>query len=152
MSKRNLPRMALLAAICWGAAAAPPVKIVLVAGTPSHGAGEHEFNAGTMLLAKCLRQNPGVDAVVVKGGWPADDAVFAGANSIVLYMDGGENHPLLADDHLATMGKLMKRGVGRRACTTRWKCRATTAGWSCWIGLADSTGGRIRKTRSTTWN
>ena len=65
-----------------------------------------------MLLAKCLRQNPGVDAIVVKGGWPMDDAVFADAKSIVLYMDGGENHPLLAGDRLATMGKLMKRGVG----------------------------------------
>lgn len=102
----------LLIAICWGALAAQPAKIVLVAGRPSHGAGEHEFNAGSTLLAKCLRQNPGVDAVVVKGGWPADDTLFEGASSIVLYMDGGENHPLLADDRLATLGKLMKKGVG----------------------------------------
>jgi len=99
-------------AIAWSALAATPAKIVLVAGKPSHGPGEHEFNAGSMLLAKCLRQNPGVDAIVVKGGWPADDSFFAGANSIVLYMDGGENHPLLADDRLAALGKLMKRGVG----------------------------------------
>jgi type 1 glutamine amidotransferase len=102
----------LLIAICWAALAAPPAKIVIVAGKPSHGAGEHEFNAGSMLLAKCLRQNPGVDAIVVKGGWPADDSFFEGASSIVLYMDGGENHPLLADDRLAALGKLMKKGVG----------------------------------------
>ena len=51
----------LIIAVCWGAFAAPPTKIVIVAGTPSHGPGEHEFNAGSMLLAKCLRQNPGVD-------------------------------------------------------------------------------------------
>jgi len=92
---------ALLIAVCWGALAATPAKIVLVAGKPSHGPGEHEFNAGSMLLARCLRQNPGVDAIVVKGGWPADDSVFGGASAIVLYMDGGENHPLLADDRLA---------------------------------------------------
>jgi hypothetical protein len=67
---------------------------------------------GAMLLAKCLRQNPGVAAIVVKGGWPADDSFFEGANAIVLYMDGGENHPLLADDRLAKLGKLMKNGVG----------------------------------------
>ncbi|HXM46023.1 MAG TPA: ThuA domain-containing protein [Bryobacteraceae bacterium] len=103
--------LTLLLALCIGQAA-PPTKIVLVAGTPSHGPGEHEFNAGTMLLAKCLRQNPGVDAIVVKGGWPADDSVFDGASSIALYMDGGEHHPLLADDRLAKLGKLMKRGVG----------------------------------------
>jgi type 1 glutamine amidotransferase len=96
----------------WSASAAPPAKIVLIAGKPSHGPGEHEFNAGTMLLAKCLRQNPGVDAVVLKGGWPADESLFDGAKSIVLYMDGGEGHPLLADDHLEKLGKLMKSGVG----------------------------------------
>ena len=26
----------------------------MVAGTPSHGIGEHEFNAGTLLVQKCL--------------------------------------------------------------------------------------------------
>jgi type 1 glutamine amidotransferase len=101
----------LMAATCV-APAAPPAKIVLVAGKPSHGHGEHEFNAGCMLLAKCLRQNPGVDPIVVQGGWPADDSVFNGASAIVLYMDGGENHPLLADDRLAALGKLIERGVG----------------------------------------
>jgi len=94
------------------ASAAGPAKIVLVAGRPSHGPGEHEFNAGTMLLAKCLRQNPGVEAVVIKGGWPADESLFDGASTIVLYMDGGEGHPLIAGDHLAKMGALMKKGVG----------------------------------------
>ena len=29
-------------------------KMVLVAGTPSHGPGDHEFNAGTLLLKNCL--------------------------------------------------------------------------------------------------
>jgi len=98
--------------VCWSALAAPPAKIVLVAGKPSHGAGEHEFNAGSTLLAKCLRQTQGVDAVVVKGGWPGDEAIFEGASSIVLYMDGGEGHPLLSGDRLARIGKLMKKGVG----------------------------------------
>ena len=103
----------LLLAAGWAALAAPPpAKIVLVAGKPSHGPGEHEFTAGALLLAHCLRQNPGVEPVVVKGGWPADDSMLDGASAIVLYMDGGENHPLLAADHLATLGKLMKRGVG----------------------------------------
>lgn len=32
-------------------------KVVMVAGTPSHGPGEHEFNAGTLLLKKCLDEN-----------------------------------------------------------------------------------------------
>ena len=35
------------------ALAASPAKIVLIAGKPSHGPGQHEFNAGTLLLEKC---------------------------------------------------------------------------------------------------
>ena len=48
-------------------------KIVLIAGRPSHGKGEHEFNAGMKLLAKCLKEVPGVNPVYVGGGWPADE-------------------------------------------------------------------------------
>jgi len=92
--------------------AATPAKIVLVAGKPSHGAGEHEFQAGTALLAQCLRQNPGVEPVVVNGGWPADESVFAGAQALVFYLDGGDGHPMIKDDRLATIGKLMQKGVG----------------------------------------
>src|SRR6266478_6419588 len=84
------------------ALAAPPAKIVLIAGKPSHGVGQHEFNAGTLLLEKCLRQNKGVETVVVKGGWPEDEKVFDGAASVVLYMDGGEKHPLLVGNRLYT--------------------------------------------------
>ena len=108
MSKTGI----LLLTVCWGALAAGPAKVVLVAGRPSHGLGEHEFNAGTLLLAKCLRQNEGVDAVVVQGGWPVNESVFDGARAIVLYMDGGEGHPILVGDRLDKLGKLMKSGVG----------------------------------------
>jgi type 1 glutamine amidotransferase len=92
--------------------AASPARIVMVAGTPSHAPGEHEFNAGTLLLEKCLRQNKEVETVVVKGGWPEDENVFDGASAIVLYMDGGAKHPLIMGDRLDTMGKRMRKGVG----------------------------------------
>ncbi|RPI87877.1 MAG: DUF1080 domain-containing protein, partial [Planctomycetaceae bacterium] len=42
-------------------------KIVLLAGTQSHGPGDHEFNAGAMLLKKCLDEAPGVQAQWYKG-------------------------------------------------------------------------------------
>ncbi len=100
----------LLAAVVCSAAG--PAKIVLVAGTPSHGPGAHEFNAGTLLLDQCLRQNKGVETVVVKGGWPADESVFDGASAIVLYMDGGARHPMIEDKRLETLGKRMAKGVG----------------------------------------
>jgi type 1 glutamine amidotransferase len=92
--------------------AAPAAKIVLIAGRPSHGPGEHEFNAGTLLLDQCLKQNKGVETVVVKGGWPEDESVFDGAGAIMLYMDGGERHPILAGARLETLAKLMQKGVG----------------------------------------
>ena len=106
-------RIAVLAAL-FGAAAccAETAKIVMIAGRPSHGNGEHEFNAGTLLLEKCLRQNPGVATVVVKGGWPEDEHVFDGAAAIVLYMDGGVNHPILKGTRLDTLAALMGKGVG----------------------------------------
>ncbi len=87
-------------------------KIVLVAGTPSHGPGEHEFNAGVLLLKKCLDQVPGVEAVTYLNGWPKETNAFAGADAIVLYMDGGDRHPAIQDDHLAQLHAALKGGAG----------------------------------------
>ncbi|MGH9720599.1 MAG: ThuA domain-containing protein [Bryobacteraceae bacterium] len=101
--------LAVVAGLC---SAAGPVKIVLVAGRPSHPPGQHEFNAGSMLIEKCLRQNDGVETVLVKGGWPQDESVFDGASAIVLYMDGGARHPMILENRLETLGRYMKKGVG----------------------------------------
>jgi Trehalose utilisation len=49
-------------------AADKPKPLVLIAGTPSHGAGAHEFNAGVQLLAKCLKDVRGLDVRVVLSG------------------------------------------------------------------------------------
>lgn len=94
------------------ASAADPARIVLVAGRPSHGPGDHEFNAGIKLLAKCLKEMPGVEPVVVTGGWPADAKFFQGARSVVFFMDGGGGHPMIQGDRLATLQALMDQGVG----------------------------------------
>ncbi len=106
--------LALLAGVAPSRAADAPKakKVVLVAGTPSHGRGEHEFNAGTILMKKCLDQTPGIDAQIYLNGWPKDPAAFDGADSIVLYMDGGAGHPVIQADHLQKMGELMAKGVG----------------------------------------
>ncbi|HYZ83743.1 MAG TPA: ThuA domain-containing protein [Bryobacteraceae bacterium] len=101
--------VALLLALAASSLAAP--KIVLVAGTPSHPAGEHEFNAGVTILAKLLSQND-VEPVIVRGGWPEDVKVFDDAKSIVFYMDGGAKHPVIQEDRLSILQKLMDKGVG----------------------------------------
>jgi type 1 glutamine amidotransferase len=87
-------------------------KIVLVAGTPSHGPGDHEFNAGVKLLDKCLADVPGVVAAAYYNGWPADPTAFDNADTILLYMDGGGGHPVIQRNRLTEIDQLMKSGVG----------------------------------------
>jgi type 1 glutamine amidotransferase len=87
-------------------------KMVLVAGTPSHGPGEHEFNAGTLLLKKCLDDVPEVAAGVYLNGWPADPTAFDNADMVMLYMDGGSGHPAIQQDHLEKLRGLLDKGVG----------------------------------------
>jgi hypothetical protein len=101
-----------LSACAVAATAAEPTKIVLIAGRPSHGPGEHEFNAGCKLMAKCLAEVPGVEPVVVTGGWPKDESVLEGAKALIFFMDGGGGHPAIQGDHPEKIQKLVDKGVG----------------------------------------
>jgi len=87
-------------------------RMVLVAGTPSHAPGDHEFNAGSSLLKQCLDTQPQVQASLYLNGWPKDPSAFDAADTVLLYMDGGANHPVIQQDRLQQMGQLMKQGVG----------------------------------------
>ena len=98
--------------LAFTASAQDKKRIVLVAGTPSHGPGEHEHNAGMLLLKKCLDQVPNIDAVVFTNGWPKTENPFKNADAIVLYSDGGPGHMALQGDHLAQLNEAMQRGVG----------------------------------------
>src|SRR5262249_21999621 len=118
---RKLVGLLALATLQWSglvasrAAAADDAKekVVLIAGRPSHGPGAHEFNAGTKLLVKCLKEVAGVEPVFVTGGWPQDESVFDGAKSVVFFMDGGGGHPMIKQDRLDRVIKpLMDKGVG----------------------------------------
>lgn len=91
-------------------------KIVLVAGRPSHGPGDHEFNAGSAILNRCLSELGTVQTALYKNGWPSDPTAFDNANSILFYMDGGSGHPLIQEDHLQKIGELMMKGVGLCCC------------------------------------
>jgi hypothetical protein len=87
-------------------------KIVLVAGKPSHGPGDHEFNAGVQLLNKCLQNEKSVLSTFYLNGWPKDATAFDNADAILFYMDGGAAHPAIQGDHIAILDHLAAKGVG----------------------------------------
>src|SRR5690242_16046769 len=88
----------LFAATLCSPAFAADKKIVLIAGGPSHGAGEHEYRAGCLLLQKCLNKIPGITTAVYFNGWPDKPDAFDGAAAILIYADGGDGHPALRGD------------------------------------------------------
>lgn len=105
--------LALLLALITVPALAADKKVVFLAGGASHGKGEHEHLAGCLLLQSCLKSVPGFTSVVCTNAWPRDPAAtFTNAATIVLYSDGGDGHPFLQDNRLATIDALMNRGVG----------------------------------------
>ncbi|MEJ7770175.1 MAG: ThuA domain-containing protein [Chitinophagaceae bacterium] len=86
-------------------------KIIFIAGSCSHGPGEHEHLAGCRLLAGELNKNMGDQAeAIVYDKWPTDSTVLNDASTIVMYMDGEKGH--LALKHLSHLEALMKKGIG----------------------------------------
>jgi hypothetical protein len=87
-------------------------KIVLIAGSPSHGYLEHEYRAGSLLWQKCLAGVPGINVIVVSNDWPKDEKVLEGADAVVMFVTGGGGHPAARGDHLKTLDALMQKGAG----------------------------------------
>lgn len=104
--------LSLFAAVASLSLAAADKSIVLIAGTPSHAPGDHEFRAGSILLAGCLNRIPGVHATVVSNGWPADTAILKSADAVVVFSNGGTAHPTIKPDRLKLMNELSAKGVG----------------------------------------
>ena len=97
------------------------VRIVLIAGRPSHPPGMHEFRAGSMLLQKALASVPGVTADVYTMGWPTktvdgkpedDHAALDNAQAVFIFADGGKGHPALQGDRMKVIDALEAKGVG----------------------------------------
>jgi type 1 glutamine amidotransferase len=106
----------LLATLCWVAPASAQGQkkfVLMLAGRPSHGAGEHEHNAGIKLFKKCLDENaPQVEVkAYFSGEWPSADD-FAKADTFVVYSDGGGGHPSVQQERLKQLDKEMNRGMG----------------------------------------
>jgi hypothetical protein len=112
LSRRTFLGAAAAAVGVAAHAAESPRKLVMLAGRPSHGPLEHEFNAGVLLLKKCLHSVPGLEVAHYKNGWPDTERAFEGASGIFLYADGGGGHPFIQGDHLRVIGDFVGRGVG----------------------------------------
>ena len=126
ISSRFLRRAAWIAAVAALTAATLPVRgadkrIVLIAGRPSHPPGMHEFRAGCLLFQKALAAVPGVTVQVYDGGWPSkmvdgarvdDSAALDNADAVLIYADGGKNHPAIQGERLKVIEALAARGVG----------------------------------------
>jgi type 1 glutamine amidotransferase len=91
-------------------------RILLLAGSASHGPGEHEFNAGCDLLASKLNTDKRIHAEVHRNGWPADDSAFENVAAVFIYCDGGQGHPAIRPERLRKLEELMAKGVGLGTC------------------------------------
>ena len=93
---------------------AKAAKVVLIAGfaAPKLKSGEHEYFAGVALLAKMLKQTPGVFPVVVKDGWPKKKETLPGATAVVLFLEGADAHTVIKEDRIKELMKLEADGAG----------------------------------------
>ena len=103
-----------LAILCGAVVSADAAdkKIVLIAGKPSHGPGEHEYRAGSLLFQKCLTGVPGVNVLVVSNDWPKDEMILEGADAIVMFCTGAGGHPAVQGNRAQTLDALVQKGCG----------------------------------------
>jgi type 1 glutamine amidotransferase len=96
--------------------AARPKRVLLIAGKPSHGKGEHDHENGVMLLKHCLDKSPNagpIETEVAFNGWPEDVGLLDNLDAILLYADGSEGLPFFATpERQEKIRTLMDRGVG----------------------------------------
>jgi type 1 glutamine amidotransferase len=88
----------LLLLCCWFlsgrtlADTAPPMKLLLVGSGPDgHPATTHEYMAGLKILAKCLKDVPGLEITTVRAGEPWKDGpeLLARADGVVFFLSEG---------------------------------------------------------------
>lgn len=111
----SLTAVPLLFQGCSKSEVTEPTKILFVAGKKSHGYNNHEHNAGSQLLAKCLNKSGlNIEAVVHynkdEKGWQLDPNSLQGISAVVMYCDGQSNHVVLK--HVETIDALTEQGVG----------------------------------------
>jgi len=92
-----------------------PKTIAFIAGTPSHGEGDHEWDQDAQFLKQCLDGAANVESLnidIYYDGWPQNPRDLDNADAIVFFSDGVERHPLKSPERREKIRKLAKRGVG----------------------------------------
>jgi type 1 glutamine amidotransferase len=90
-------------------------KVVFIAGKPSHGEGNHEWEKDAQFLKQCLEGAPNVEPLEITiyyNGWPDHPADLDDADAIVFLADGNKMHPLIEPSRAAKIRELAKQGVG----------------------------------------
>lgn len=108
-SRLLTPLAALTLALPLLAATPAAALIVLAAGEPSHGPGEHRFPAGARVLADALNASGLPVRAAVTEGWP-DSALLRDAASLVLFSDGLDRH--VANGRIAELRAHTRGGRG----------------------------------------
>ena len=90
----------------------PPARILLIATKRDHPWASHMYEQECALLAKCLNQTPGIEAVVCPThDWPADPAMLRDLKAIVFYSRSAGDI-LLAPPHREQALQVLRAGVG----------------------------------------
>jgi type 1 glutamine amidotransferase len=110
MNRIILTLLACVAFAGSAAAADARIKILLIGKDRDHAPETHEYMADCELLARCLRQTAGVDAVV-SNGWPKEADALKDVRAIVFYTQKGGN-VLFAEPNRRQAEQLLKDGVG----------------------------------------
>lgn len=114
-------------------------RILLIGKDRDHPYQTHEYMAWANLLAKCLRQSPGVEPIV-SNGWPEDPSLLAGLDAIVIHNAMGGDFlfdPARREDVL----RLLNKGVGLTALHWSTAAQSDEAGKF----FLDNLGGWFRK-------
>ena len=89
LTMKKLSLVFLSLALLYSATAEKQANVVFLHGGRSHASGDHEFKAGSHLLAKHLNAQDKVSVkATVHAGWPADESQLDEADAIVIYADG----------------------------------------------------------------
>jgi type 1 glutamine amidotransferase len=101
----------LLSVAC--SSAEEKTKILLIGKDRDHAYATHTYMDDCELLARCLRQTPGVETIV-SNGWPKDQETLKDVRAIVLDTKLGGTM-LFGGPHRRQVEEMLKKGVGLTA-------------------------------------